>query len=199
MNAPRPELHALVLAAGSARRFGALKQLQPIEGEALLLRVARRAGAAVDHTAVVLGSHAEALAALLAEEPFTLHVNPRWAEGLATSIRTGIAALPRSCAGAMVVLADQAAIGAAQYVQLAALWRQAPDSIAAAYYSGSAGAPAIFPRRLFGALLALEGDVGARGLLRAHASDLITLAMPSAALDLDTPEDLSACLSYRPP
>ena len=199
MNAPRPELHALVLAAGSARRFGALKQLQPIEGEALLLRVARRAGAAVDHTAVVLGSHAEALAALLAEEPFKLHVNPRWAEGLATSIRTGIAALPRSCAGAMVVLADQAAIGAAQYAQLAALWRQAPDSIAAAYYSGSAGAPAIFPRRLFGALLALEGDVGARGLLRAHASDLITLAMPSAALDLDTPEDLSACLSYRPP
>ncbi len=194
MSAPRAELHAIVLAAGSARRFGALKQLQQIEGEALLLRVARRAAAAVDHTAVVLGAHAETLAALLAAEPFTLHVNARWAEGLASSIRTGIAALPHRCAGAMVVLADQAAIPAEQYAQLAALWRQAPDSIAAAHYGDGAGAPAIFPRRLFAALLALEGDSGARGLLREHADDLISLAMPSAALDLDTPEDLAAWL-----
>jgi CTP:molybdopterin cytidylyltransferase MocA len=198
MSARRAELHAIVLAAGSARRFGTLKQLQQIEGEALLLRVARRAGTAVDHTAVVLGARAETLTALLAGEPFRLHVNTHWVEGLASSIRTGIAALPRACAGAMVVLADQAAIRAEQYAQLAALWRQAPDSIAAAHYGGSAGAPAIFPRRLFAALRALEGDVGARGLLREHASDLITLEMPSAALDLDTPEDLAACLSCGP-
>lgn len=198
MNAPRAELHAIVLAAGAAHRFGALKQLQQIEGEALLLRVARRAAAAVDHTAVVLGARAEALAALLAEEPFALHVNAHWTEGLASSIRTGIAALPRTCAGAMVVLADQAAISAEQYAQLAALWRQAPESIAAAHYGGGAGAPAIFPRRLFAALLALEGDVGARALLREHAHDLIALAMPSAALDLDTPADLAACLQSVP-
>jgi molybdenum cofactor cytidylyltransferase len=194
MSAPRSELHAIVLAAGAARRFGTLKQLQPIEGEALLLRVARRAATAVDHAAVVLGAGAETLAALLAAEPFTLHVNAHWAEGLASSIRTGIAALPRTCAGAMVVLADQVAIHAEHYAQLAARWREDPQAIVAAHYGGGAGAPAIFPRRLFAALLALEGDLGARTVLREHADHLITLAMPSAALDLDTPADLTACL-----
>lgn len=198
MSAPRTELHAIVLAAGAARRFGALKQLQPIEGEALLLRVARRAAAAADHTAVVLGAHAETLAPLLAEEPFVLHVNTQWANGLASSIRTGIAALPPTCAGAMLVLADQMAIRAEHYAQLAALWRQSPDSIVAAHYGGRAGAPAIFPRRLFAALLALEGDVGAQSVLREHANALRTLAMPSAALDLDTPADLTARLPSAP-
>lgn len=198
MSAPRTELHAIVLAAGAARRFGALKQLQPIEGEALLLRVARRAAAAADHTAVVLGAHAETLAPLLAEEPFVLHVNTQWANGLASSIRTGIAALPPTCAGAMLVLADQMAIRAEHYAQLAALWRQSPDSIVAAHYGGRAGAPAIFPRRLFAALLALEGDVGAQSVLREHANALRTLAMPSAALDLDTPADLTGRLPSAP-
>ncbi len=198
MSAPRTELHAIVLAAGAARRFGTLKQLQPIEGEALLLRVARRAAAAVDRTAVVLGAHAETLAPLLAEEPFALHVNAQWSDGLASSIRTGIAALPPTCAGAMLVLADQMAIRAEHYAQLAALWRQAPDSIVAAHYGGRAGAPAIFPRRLFAALLALEGDVGAQSVLREHAGDLRTLAMPSAALDLDTPADLAVGLPSAP-
>ena len=198
MIAPRAELHAIVLAAGAARRFGTLKQLQTIEGEPLLLRVARRAATAVDHTTVVLGAHAERLAPLLAAEPFALHVNTQWADGLASSIRTGIAALPPSCAGAMLVLADQMAIRAEHYAQLATLWRQVPDSIVAAHFDGHAGAPAIFPRRLFAALLALEGDVGARFVLREHADALRTLAMPSAALDLDTPADLKAGLQPAP-
>ena len=195
MPAPRIELHALVLAAGAARRFGAVKQLAPLEGEPLLLRVVRRAAAAADRTWVILGAHAHGLTPILAHAPVSVRVNSQWSEGLAASIRTGIEHLPPSCAGVMLVLADQALISAADFSRLAESWRDAPDCIAAAQYRERHGAPAIFPRRLFAELRRLRGDVGARTVLEHHADEVRSVPMPSAEFDLDTPDDLAVMVN----
>lgn len=191
MCATRTELHALVLAAGASRRFGAIKQLAPIDGEPLLLRVAQRAAAAAQRTWVILGAHAPELAPLLARSHFTVRNNSMWSEGLGGSIRTGVESLPASCDGVMLVLADQALVGAHDYARLALAWRDAPESIAAARFGAHTGAPAIFPRRLFRELLQLTGDVGARGVLQRHAHEVIAVPMPSAEFDVDTPADLA--------
>ena len=192
MSSPGTELHALVLAAGASRRFGAIKQLARINHEPMLLHAVRCAAAAADRTWVILGAHANELTAVLERAPVTVCVNAHWPEGLSSSIRAGIERLPDCCDGALLALGDQALVTAEDYVRLAHIWRGAPQSIVAARYGANPGAPAIFPRRLFGELRHLAGDAGARALLREHAGEVLEVPMPSAAVDIDTPADLAA-------
>ena len=118
---------------------------------------------------MVLGSGAAELGALLKHSPGSIVVNQDWREGLGSSIRAGVARLPPTCAGALLLLADQPAVSADDLRRLAGTWRRQPQYIAAALYSGAVGVPAIFPRSLFPELMQLRGDARARALLRAHA------------------------------
>jgi len=185
------ELHAIVLAAGAATRFGSAKQLVRIGDRPLLTLIAGRTAEVVGHALiVVLGAHAAELSPLLKHSSASVVVNREWREGLASSIRTGLARLPPSCAGVMLVLADQACVTAEDLRRLAGAWRRQSQCIAAAQYGATVGVPAIFPRHLFGELGELKGDSGARLLIKRHADRLVKVRMPSAAFDLDTPDDL---------
>ncbi len=184
-------LHAMVLAAGASSRFGSAKQLVRIGDRPLLSLIAGRAAEVVGHALmVVLGARAAELAPLLKHSPGSVVVNRDWREGLASSIRAGVARLPPSCAAVMLVLADQACVTAEDLRRLAGAWRRQPLCVAAARYGATVGVPAIFPRHLFGELSELKGDTGARALLRRHADQLVKVPMASAAFDLDTPDDL---------
>jgi len=119
-------------------------------------------------------------------------VNQDWREGLGSSIRAGVARLPASCAGVLLLLADQAAVSADDLRRLAGAWRKQPQYLVAALYAGISGVPAIFPRSSFRELSELRGDTGARALLRRNSDRLVRVPMPSAAIDVDTPEDLLA-------
>jgi molybdenum cofactor cytidylyltransferase len=99
----------------------------------------------------------------------------------------------------MLVLADQAAVTAEDLKRLAGSWRKQPLYIAAALYSGTIGAPVIFPRSALRELAELRGDVGARVLLRRNTDRVVRVPMPSAELDLDTPEDLLTLEPAKPP
>jgi molybdenum cofactor cytidylyltransferase len=192
-------LHAIVLAAGGSTRFGSAKQLVRIGGRPLLSLITGRAAEVVGQALlIVLGAQAAELAPLLKHSAGSTVVNRDWREGLGSSIRTGIARLPPSCAGVMLVLADQACVTAEDLRRLAGAWRRQPLCVAAAQYGGTVGAPAIFPRHLFGELADLRGDSGARMLLKRHADGLVKVPMTSAAFDLDTPDDLLE-LSKSPP
>lgn len=184
--------HVLVLAAGAARRFGSPKQLVRISGEPLLHRaVARACEVAGSAVTVVLGAHAAQLTPMLKHSPASVIVNRQWEEGLASSLRAGIAQLPPGCEAVMVTLADQAAITTFDLRRLVTEWRRQPDMLVAASYDGHSGVPAIFPASCFSDLLGLRGDEGARLVLRRMADRCLRIPMPSASIDIDTPEDLS--------
>jgi CTP:molybdopterin cytidylyltransferase MocA len=131
-----PSLYAIVLAAGASSRFGSPKQLVRVDGRPLLHAVVSRTVEITGHcTLVVLGANAADLAPLLRHSPATIVINRDWSEGLASSIRTGVSALPGSCTGVMLVLADQAAVTAEDLRRLAGTWRRQPTHMVAAQYS----------------------------------------------------------------
>ena len=176
---------ALVLAAGSGRRMGGPKALLTLKGETLLQRTARVAEAAgCDPVIAVVGDWDPGpLAGRVCAIP-----NLEAAEGMASSIRAGIAALPPDLEGALILTVDQPAVDAGLLRKLLALAAEDPTRPAACAYGDSLGIPAILPRRLFPDLLALRGDRGAKAiLLRENAA---TLPFPEGEADLDTPMDL---------
>jgi molybdenum cofactor cytidylyltransferase len=188
---PGEGLHAIVLAAGASTRFGSAKQLVRVAGRPLMhTAVARAVDVAGSSVIVVLGARAAELAPLLTHSPASVVINRGWREGMASSIRTGVARLPASCTAVLLMLADQPAVTADDLKRLAAAWRRQPDYIAAARYGTTTGVPAIFPRTVFGDLTALRGDIGARVLLQRNPDRVLRVPMASAAIDVDTPEDL---------
>jgi len=186
-------LYAIVLAAGPSSRFGSPKQLVRVAGRPLLHTAVTRASEVTGNALiVVLGAGAAELAPLLKHSPGSVAVNQDWREGLGSSIRAGVARLPATCTGVLLQLADQAAVSADDLKRLAGAWRKQPQYIVAALYAGTSGVPAIFPRSSFRELSELRGDVGARALLRRNSDRVVRVPMPSAAIDVDTPEDLLA-------
>lgn len=186
-------IHVVVLAAGASTRFGSAKQLVRVNGRPLLHSAVSRAVELAGHSVtVVLGANAGELAPLLRHSPASIAVNRDWAEGIASSIREGVAQAPATADGVLIALADQAAVTTEDLRRLAGLWRRNPTSIATAQYAGTVGVPAIFPRWCFRELNELRGDRGAQVLLQRHVDRLVRLPMPSAELDIDRPEDLLA-------
>jgi CTP:molybdopterin cytidylyltransferase MocA len=181
----------VVLAAGGSRRFGSPKLLARLGGETLLNRAVRAAlGARPAGCVVVLGARADELKRRLRAWPVRIVVNRRWRSGLSSSLRAGIAALPRQAPAALVLLADQVAVGPAELELLLAAWRRAPRAIAASRWGEVLGPPAVFPRLVFADLRRLRGDAGAKTLLADPRRAVTGVALPGAAHDVDRPADL---------
>jgi molybdenum cofactor cytidylyltransferase len=190
-------VHILVLAAGASTRLGQPKQLVSIDGRAVLHRVAASAVAVAGNAVtVVIGAHAKELTYLLSRMPVSYVVNKHWEEGLASSLKCGLAAVPAAADAVMVVLGDQVCVTSEDLNRLLSAWRSQASIIAAATYHQTVGVPAIFPRAYFSELAELRGDEGARKVLKRNPDRLVRVPMPNAAVDLDTPEDLAA-LSAR--
>lgn len=194
--APPFRFAVVILAAGASVRMGEPKQLLPLDGRTL---IERTVDAALDSAGwpvvVVLGANAAAIRPLLARRPVLIAENPAWAEGIASSLRTGIATLQqfsRTLDAAVIALCDQPAFSGAVVNQLVARQRETGRSIVAARYSGLLGAPALFLRQHFAELAALTGEQGARVLLQSDPARVAAVDLPALAVDLDTPADYAA-------
>ncbi len=192
---------AIILAAGASVRMGEPKQLLPLDGQPLLLRTVEAALASFTWpVVVVLGAHAEKIKPLLARHPVLIAENPAWAEGMASSLRAGVATLQqfsRALDAAIVALCDQPGFSTDVIARLIATQRTTGRSIVAARYGGHSGAPALFLRAHFPALASLTGEEGARSLLHAAADSIAAVDLPELAIDLDTPDDYAAVTSAR--
>jgi molybdenum cofactor cytidylyltransferase len=188
----------VILAAGASTRMGEPKQLLPIEGVPLLLRTVEAALLSPAWpVVVVLGANAERIRPLLARHPVLITENPAWVEGMASSLRTGIATLQqfsRSIGGVLVSLCDQPAFSVDTIERLLAAQAESGRSITAARYEGRNGAPALFLRDQFAALGSLTGEAGARSLLNSTPDRVTSVELPELSVDLDTPQDLATYL-----
>jgi molybdenum cofactor cytidylyltransferase len=185
-----------ILAAGGSRRLGQPKQLASIDGEPMLRRQCRMALAAqLGPVAVILGCHATECAAIIADLPVKRHVNEQWGDGLGASIRSAAQmAITAGADGLLLLHVDQYRVTPADLLALSTAWLESDCSCACVSVSGSEfSPPVIFPRSCFAELLALDGDIGARGVLgKLPDAAVRRVTLPNAFFDLDVPEDLAS-------
>lgn len=196
MAEPDPAVAGVVLAAGASRRMGQAKLLLRWGGVSLLRRAVEAAAAACRRVVVVVGPDPDRMRAELGGLPVQVVANPDYAEGIASSLRCGLRAA-RDAPAVLVVLADQPAVTAEQLCRLVREYRRTGAPVVAASYAGTVGVPAVFSRQLFPELLALTGDVGARGVIDRHRDETILVPVPEAAVDVDTPEDWAKVTGAR--
>lgn len=188
---------ALILAAGAGRRFGANerggKLLADLRGVPVVRRVAERVlGAGFAEMVVVTGAGGASLRSGLEGLSCRFVDASDWAEGMAASLRAGIAALAADAPGACVFLGDMPLVPVGLCADLIAA-AEAAGYAARPRLADRPGHPVAFTRAAFADLMMLEGDKGATALL-ADRGDVAYLdnADSGVLFDIDTPADLSA-------
>ena len=181
----------IVLAAGSASRFGQPKQLIHWQGETLVHRAARTAlQAGLDPVLVVTGAYANEVENTVADLPVKCVFNPHWEAGQGTSVAKGVQSLPDRMGAAVFLLADQPHIPVALISSLIEAHSTTLKPITGPLIGGQRGNPVLFDRITFKDLSQLEGDQGGRAIFSRYPVQWLPWHDASASLDIDTPADL---------
>jgi molybdenum cofactor cytidylyltransferase len=181
----------ILLAAGSASRFGGAKLAAPMgDGTPIGVAALKNLAAAVDVVVAVVRPGDAALASVFAAHGARITVCPWAAEGMGVSLAWGIRAAPVA-AGWVIALADMPWIEPATIARIADALKHG-SALAAPEYQGARGHPVGMASRFYGELTALSGDEGAKCVLAAHATAVELVPVNDAAVlrDIDTPDDL---------
>ncbi|MCF8478224.1 MAG: nucleotidyltransferase family protein, partial [Pseudolabrys sp.] len=198
---PAPEkgrkVAAVVLAAGRSTRMGAVNKMLAEIGGKPLVRIA---------TEQALGSHAKPVIVVTGHEHKRVEQaleglavqfvhNPEYADGLGTSLKSGIAAVPDESDGAIICLGDMPQVDAGLINKLLTAFDPARGALVVVpSIDGRRGNPVVWARRFFSELMTVTGDIGARHLIGQYGEAVVEvpLAGDAALTDVDTPESFSA-------
>lgn len=178
---------AVILAAGGGRRLGGRPKALLTHGRELLVeravRTARAGGC--ESVVVVLGAEADEVRRRADLAGCVVVVNQDWTTGMGSSLRVGLAAVPKSCSAAVIQLVDQPFVTAEAVRAVIA----ADADVAAASYEGRRGHPVLIAARHWPeASAAAVGDRGARDFLARH--EVMSVPCDGSLADIDVPEDL---------
>lgn len=182
----------IVLAGGSSSRLGTPKQLLDFKGRPLLQHaVDAMEKSGLYDVVVVLGHRAEDVAAAIQIGPGTRTVvNPDYAQGQATSLRTGLTAVDERSDAVVVILGDQPAVSALMVRTIAETYLATGGKVVQATFGGKPNHPTLFEKELWPQLQAIEGDKGAREVLKNHPEWVVRVELGGEVPpDLDTWED----------
>jgi len=190
------EVAAIVLAAGRSSRVAPRRKLllRGADGRAMVACVVDAALASrARPVLVVLGHRGDDVRAAIGDRAVEYAVAPDYAAGLSASLRAGLAAVPTSVGGALIMLGDMPLVDAATLDALVDAYDPADGrAIIQPTHDGRGGNPVLWDGQFFAAMQALDGDTGARHLLRRHADRVTKVEMPTDAVlrDFDTAESL---------
>ena len=190
-----PRIAAVVLAAGLSSRMGTNKLMQEWRGKPLLRWVVEAALKSETRPVIVVTGNDQPRieSSLKGLDVVFLH-NPDYRQGLSTSLKAGIAAVPSSADGALVLLGDMPEIDSALIDRMIAAFSPADSrSICIAMHEHKRGNPVLWAKKFFPEIAKLTGDIGAKSLLAANEDVICEIEAGTAALrDIDTPEALQA-------
>lgn len=195
MTAARRDVAAVVLAAGRSSRMGQPKQLLRIGRCTVLecvLEDVRRAD--IGEIVLVLGCEAARIQREIPTPAFggvRIVLNPEYEQGMASSLRVGIAAVSEAASAALIVLGDQPFVRPETIRRIAEAGRGAESEIVVPVFHGKRGNPVRIGRVLFAEVAALKGDTGCRALFATHEDTMKQIAVKDEGIlrDLDSPDD----------
>ncbi|MFP6717380.1 MAG: molybdopterin-binding/glycosyltransferase family 2 protein [Alphaproteobacteria bacterium] len=192
-----PAIPAILLAAGQSRRMGSVnKLLAEIGGMSMIRRVAETILASkVGPLIVVTGHEADQVRAELDGCDVIFVHNSNYADGLSSSLRAGIGALPEEADGVLVCLGDMPHVAAAHVNKLVAAFDPVEGrAICVPTSNGKRGNPVIWGARFFSEIAAVSGDVGARHLIGEYGELVCEVEIGDGGIliDIDTPQALSS-------
>lgn len=189
----------VLLAAGMSNRLGRPKQLLTYQGDYLLnhaIKVAEKIKEAV--TVVIIGAEAESLLNEIKDFNVKVVVNQQFREGMASSIRCGVQYIQHhynEIENIIMMVCDQPYVNTAHLLKLIACHRSTEAKIVASTYNERKGVPALFNKQVFPELLTLEGDVGAKELIKKYDSEAATVFLPLGEIDIDTEENYKGLIN----
>jgi molybdenum cofactor cytidylyltransferase len=197
--APDARIAALVLAAGSSRRMGDVnKLLIPIADKPMVAHAVDRVRAVLRDVVVVTGHESDAVMAALTGRRVEHVHNEHHLDGLATSLKAGVAALPAAVEAVLVCLGDMPWVRPETVKALVeAFDPEGGAHVCVPVFEGKRGNPVLWGRRFFPEILALAGDTGAKEILARHADEVVAVEVedPGILWDVDTEEALKALVT----
>ncbi|MGB5632478.1 MAG: nucleotidyltransferase family protein, partial [Waterburya sp.] len=186
----KTSIAAVILAAGASRRMGQPKQLLPYQGQTLLSHVIKCAIASpCNPVIVVLGANTHKIEPIINHLPVEIAKNTKWNEGISSSIRCGILYIQKhflNIDGVVFLACDQPFITTEIINKLINAYNFGNKQIIASFYQKTVGIPVLFNRNLFSELTNLNGDHGAKKIVKQYPDLVNIINFPLGKIDLDT-------------
>ena len=191
---------AVILAAGMSSRMGEAKQLLQLGENTLLGQVLENVrSSGVKDIVLVLGHEAEKIKERIPTEKVRVVINESYRQGMGTSLRAGLAALPPDVDAALIVLADQPFIRSKTLDLLMNQYRRSSAQIVIPTYKGFRGNPVLLDRSVFSEVMALTGDIGCRAIFGNHLEGIVKQPVEDIGilLDVDSKDDFELMRDFR--
>jgi len=191
----------IILAAGSSSRLGQPKQLIKFQNKSLLQNIIDQSQAFTFTSYVlVLGAHATGIQKSIEPGNFNVIINQNWKEGIASSIHKGVEyslEFNPELEHILFLLSDQPFVTSELIHELLISHQQQGKEITGCKYQDTVGVPAIFTKHMFKELGMLEGDRGARVLIKKYPEKLAVVPFELGSIDIDMPEDYSKLFNFN--
>jgi molybdenum cofactor cytidylyltransferase len=188
----------VVLAAGMSSRLGSPKQLLVYKGKSLLQHSVNIAlETSMRPVVIVTGSKSDTMKEQMKGLKIEIIDNEGWQEGIASSLRCGLAAVQKirpGTDGIIFMVCDQPHVTKLLLDYLLRVQHETGLPVVASRYADSLGTPALFHQSFFAELMALKGDTGARKLIKQHEELVATVPFPEGIIDIDTKDDYEVLL-----
>ncbi len=182
----------IILAAGASSRLGKAKQLLVYKNKTLLRHTIDEAEKAKAQIIVVLGANEMDIKKELADAKIDVVYNNNWQQGMATSINAGLKkALENNpeLANCIICVCDQPYVSADLFKQLMDKKEETGKKIIASAYAGTLGTPVLFDKTYFEDLLQLQGDEGAKKIVKNSSEDIASVDFEMGRIDIDLSTD----------
>jgi molybdenum cofactor cytidylyltransferase len=187
-----PETCAIILAAGESSRMGTNKLLLPFNGSPIIgIVIDNIIQSGVDHILVVLGAFRDEMIAVIGKLPVAYCYNPRYKQGMLTSVQCGFNNMPETTDAAVIFLGDQPMIPGHVTRLIIRSYTKTGKGILVPVYKGKRGHPVMIDRKYADAIEKLDPAEGLRTLLMQFREDVqeVNVEMPGILRDIDTVED----------
>jgi molybdenum cofactor cytidylyltransferase len=190
----------LILAAGGSTRFGSAKQLAQYNEKTLLQHVIDEAVlAGADPVIVITGANADEVSKVVRNAKAHIVINTNWQQGMASSIVIGIRFLIayKKTDKVIIAVSDQPFVTSSLFDKLYQTQAESEQPIVACAYADTIGTPVLFTQKYFDDLLNLQGEQGAKKILKANKQHTAIVQFPEGAIDIDTPADLEDLINKK--